>query len=102
MAASAARAVTQRGRDHERTLAADLHAGHTLAPACDYAAAAERIGRIEKAAAGPAKEAQAAAQAIEERSAEREIAAHGIKQKGEHGETIEAAALSAKRKGAQK
>jgi len=66
------------------------------------AEARERIGRIEKAASGPAAEAQDAAQAIEERSAEREIAERNIKQRRGDNETIEAARLAAKRQSSQK
>ena len=66
------------------------------------AEARERIGRIEKAASGPAAEAQEAARAIEERSAEREIAENDIRQKRGDSETIESARLAAKRKGSQK
>ena len=62
------------------------------------AEARERIGRIEKAASGPAAEAQA----IEERSAERQIAERNIKQRRGDNETIEAARLAAKRQSSQK
>src|SRR5262249_33615528 len=52
-AAGAARAVAEFGRDHERALAADLHAGDTLVPALDDLAAAEReaewLAAVERA-----------------------------------------------------
>ncbi|GEM_PF-3945458 len=62
------------------------------------AEARERIGRIEKAATGPAAEAQKAAQAVEERMAEREFAERDVKQRRSDGEAFQAGALSAKMK----
>src|SRR6185437_13286659 len=51
--AGAARAVTQRGRDDQRALAAFLHAGDAFVPALDDLAAAEieleRLGTVERA-----------------------------------------------------
>src|SRR6266576_1958543 len=40
--AGTARAVTQRGRNDQRALAADLHAGDAFVPARDHAALADR------------------------------------------------------------
>src|SRR5262245_59019520 len=51
--AGAARAVAEVGRDQQRALAADLHAGHALVPALDDLALAEaereRAAAIERA-----------------------------------------------------
>src|SRR5438105_3573418 len=45
-AAGAARTVAERGRNDQRALAADFHAGDALVPALDYAALAD--GKLER------------------------------------------------------
>ena len=56
------------------------------------AEARERIGRIEKTASGAAAEAQKAAQEIEERKAEREVAERDVVQQRSGGEKVQASA----------